>query len=640
MSVENLVLGDLFSLSKLADDLDFNDMERQSALLENRSRDFNAVPGSGKTSLLAAKLMLLASKWSHSRTGICVLSHTNVAKSEITRRLATTQMGARLLSYPHFIGTIHGFVNHFVALPMMRSLNLKVDVIDNDLFAERVDFKLQSKAYSKLRFFLEKRRNGDWIAKSLFYKSSSLTLASEVGTLPATHTSSYKLLVNLKEELSNQGVFRHRDIFAYAALAIKNFPHLLDVLHRRFPMVFIDEMQDTSWEQEDILNQLFEGKSVVQRFGDIDQKILSDEDNSDRLTFPREGYGLISTSKRFGRAIASAIESVRLNGGGVVGDGEDGHAPLLILYKSADITKVIPFFGRIVCERLSTGNYTQGVVKAICARVTGDGDVEPGRMITDYWPSYDQKRSNLGGRSDSFWRLIGEAEQANEQTMLTARANDVRRALFLVLRNAKSPTLQGLRNPQAICRALSNYAPEVSIEKLVFDLAISGATYCQNEQRPGLIKRLYDDLKPFLPTAHAYEDFSNLKVFKDKDSPSLPLNLIANVCVVNDESSSLSLKIGTVASVKGETLRATLVLESYGGNSRAFDVSLGLEYIAGIATKPLLSLPKTQRSQMRNLYVAMSRPTTLLCLAANECRVSHSVRDELIKKGWQIENVS
>jgi DNA helicase-2/ATP-dependent DNA helicase PcrA len=85
--------------------------------------------------------------------------------------------------------------------------------------------------------------------------------------------------------------------------------------------------------------------------------------------------------------------------------------------------------------------------------------------------------------------------------------------------------------------------------------------------------------------------------------------------------------------------QASLVLESYGGISRKCDVALGLEYIAGMPTKALAKLPKTQQAQMRNLYVAMSRPTALLCLAANESRVSQKVRDALVAKGWHIETV-
>ncbi|MGM3213530.1 UvrD-helicase domain-containing protein, partial [Klebsiella pneumoniae] len=74
------------------------------------SCDVQAAPGSGKTTLLAAKLILLASKWKHSNRGLCVISHTNVAAAEISKRLADSPQGAPLLGHPHFIGTIHSFI--------------------------------------------------------------------------------------------------------------------------------------------------------------------------------------------------------------------------------------------------------------------------------------------------------------------------------------------------------------------------------------------------------------------------------------------------------------------------------------------------------------------------------------------------
>jgi hypothetical protein len=92
--------------------------------------------------------------------------------------------------------------------------------------------------------------------------------------------------------------------------------------------------------------------------------------------------------------------------------------------------------------------------------------------------------------------------------------------------------------------------------------------------------------------------------------------------------------------MKGETHVASLILESYGGSSRKFDISLALEYIAGSNTKSIAKLPKTQRAQMRNIYVAMSRPTQFLCLAANENRVSQTIRDKMKSQGWHIEEVN
>lgn len=69
--------------------------------------------------------------------GICVLSHKNVARAEIEGRLKTSEEGKKLLRSPHFIGTIHGFVNEYLALPYMRSQGMPIEVIDSELAQER-----------------------------------------------------------------------------------------------------------------------------------------------------------------------------------------------------------------------------------------------------------------------------------------------------------------------------------------------------------------------------------------------------------------------------------------------------------------------------------------------------------------------
>ncbi len=106
------------------------------------SLDVEACPGSGKTTLLVAKLAILARHWTDRRRGICVLSHTNVARREIETRLGGTPEGKLLLSYPHFVGTIHGFVNEFLALPWLRSKPYPIRVIDDDICLKRRWYKL------------------------------------------------------------------------------------------------------------------------------------------------------------------------------------------------------------------------------------------------------------------------------------------------------------------------------------------------------------------------------------------------------------------------------------------------------------------------------------------------------------------
>jgi len=640
VSAVSVLPEDLAELATLTKDLNFEDAERRSALLENGSRDFNAVPGSGKTSLLAAKLLLLARKWPHARRGICVLSHTNVARDEISRRLADAAEGALLLSYPHYIGTIHGFVNQFFAMPMLRSLGQKVDVIDDLVFADKAKSLLQLGQFAGLRVYLEKQRNGEGICTTLFYRTAELEVQIESGSLPAAHTASYKSLVSLKKLLTKAGIFRHRDMFAYADLALKTCPHLVDVVHRRFPMVFIDEMQDTSWDQESFLNRIFDSKSVMQRFGDIDQKILSDEENVDLLTFPRDGHGCVSTSKRFGTAIADAVGSVRVSGEAVIGEGEGTRSPVLLLYATADATKVVPHYGRLVIDRLSTDDIGTREVKAMSTRKTGEGKVDPGRHLVDYWPAYGDGQQSTGMRSERFWGLVGDAKNSLQETSLNSRVSDVRRALLLILRAAGAPLALDVRDARALPRAASGVAPSGPIAGLTRQLALSGEELCEVGQRGKLMQLLYSGLKPYLPGTVGFDAFKALSVFEESGPQGTKTAAATTRCQVSDQGRSLEFGLGTVASMKGETHAASLVLESYGGTSRKFDVTLGLEFIAGVAPTKLAKLPKTQQAQMRNLYVAMSRPTKLLCLAANESRVPQSLRDALASKGWHIEIVT
>lgn len=69
------------------------DTHRIDIIKENSSCYVQASPGSGKTTALLAKLMILANKMPlYSGKGVCVLTHTNVAIDEIKAKLGQKQM--------------------------------------------------------------------------------------------------------------------------------------------------------------------------------------------------------------------------------------------------------------------------------------------------------------------------------------------------------------------------------------------------------------------------------------------------------------------------------------------------------------------------------------------------------------------
>ncbi|MBI1891283.1 MAG: ATP-dependent helicase [Burkholderiales bacterium] len=624
---------DLDHLAQFVPDLCFDDAERQAALLENCSRDFNAVPGSGKTSLLAAKLLLLAGKWPHPDKGICVLSHTNVAREEITRRLAKSVEGSRLLAYPHFIGTIHGFVNQFLAMAALRRRELKVDVIDDDVFGKRAWSLAMSNRYGKLRTWLSKRPNAEALVSTLFYKNANLEVLSEGGKLPGANTLTHRQMVTLKKELAESGVFRHRDMFAYAELALAKHPHLLDVVHRRFPMVFIDEMQDTSWEQEDILNRLFDNRSVVQRFGDVDQKIISGDPKADKTTFPRPDHGPISTSKRFGKRIAEAVASVRVSQMPVIGEADDVCKPVLLLYKTASIKRVVYRFGELVVDRLGQATLANHPIRAMCARRGGDGNVDLGRHLADYWPAF--ARAQRSPNKDDLQVILQYQPSSRQRPTLAERATEVRRGVLLALRAAKAPIADGVRDGRALLRAVKEQRGDaVQLQKLIRELTVSAPSLTSSEDRAALASKMYAHLADLLPEGMTFEEFETLDLFANPLAEEPAEEDQPTVCTVVHSGRVLEYSLGTVASMKGETHVASLVLESY-GTSRCFDLQIALPFLAGTG-KEFDKLRATQQLQMRNLYVAMSRPTQLLCLAANESRVDTLTLAALTAKGWDI----
>ena len=99
----------------------------------DNSCDVVACPGSGKTTVLLAKLLLLAERLPfEDNSGICVLTHTNIAIAEIKKKAGIK--ADVLFRYPNFFGTFQSFVDKFLAIPAYTNYTKKrVVAIDNEI---------------------------------------------------------------------------------------------------------------------------------------------------------------------------------------------------------------------------------------------------------------------------------------------------------------------------------------------------------------------------------------------------------------------------------------------------------------------------------------------------------------------------
>ena len=169
-----------------------------------------------------AKLAILAKKWRHPTSGICVLSHTNVAREEIQNRLGHTPVGHRLLRYPHFVDTIHTFANRFLALPYLRSNGFPSPLVDDDVAKAFRWNVLQGQERWRFEGWLKRQHKS---IDEITFRDSNLSVAMTSGDFPTgAHTETYKKAQRIIVESAAAGHFRYEEMFVWAECLLGQFP--------------------------------------------------------------------------------------------------------------------------------------------------------------------------------------------------------------------------------------------------------------------------------------------------------------------------------------------------------------------------------------------------------------------------------
>lgn len=616
-------------------ELDSFDGPRHAFLKHLSTVDLSACPGSGKTTLIVAKLAILAKKWPHRTKGICVLSHTNVAREQIEHRLGRTGVGQRLLAYPHFIGTIHGFVNRFLALPWLYSNGYPSPTIDDDV-TTRYRCRVLGRDCHKLEFFLKKNRTS-FERLRICNRNLSFDLGGK--PFPAkSSTPSFKNAKRAIETAAKAGYFCHDEMFIWANALLEDHPGFSNWLAHRFPLVIVDEMQDTSKRQASFLDEVFprtSNKIVVQRVGDPNQKIfnLSDVDSGCSNFYPDPKCNLsIPNSYRFGNDIAKlaspfAVQRVGTKGLSGISPRKLGatgkeckHA--IFVFPDDNTDGVLDAFGKHVLDQLGDALATKGTVHAVGHVHKDNSNVSPKqehypKLVGHYWDAYTVELSSKDPHPRTLVQYVRVAQGlvASGRTLSPGVEKIASGTIELARRLGDIGDLKRkARTHRAVTEALEGDAASLT-------------TY-QNLQQYFLVERvtLSKDgwrllAKDMTAVAAALcsgdTDASKVEQFLAWGNPSLGAgfaesgNVEPNVLCVTNGDNTVKIRLGTIHSVKGQTHLATLLLSTYWYASSAKQMMpwlLGQKVNGKRANKR-----DTQR--LLHTYVAMTRPRHLLCLA-------------------------
>lgn len=582
--------------------------------------DFQACPGSGKTTLIGAKLAILAKKWTAKHQGICVLTHTNVACDEIKERLVNDPHGHKLLSYPHFIGTIQEFVNKYLGIPHLRSRGLPITQIDD----EACEQYAQKSISQTTRAYLKRKRVNSLHALRIDKKTGACIIPSFQNK---SNSESYK---NLKNSLRNRlkaGYFCFDEMYYFSNKTLKNNDSLNNALQIRFPIVLLDEMQDTQKYQDELINNIFNGENVkIQRFGDPDQAIFDGigGDTANESFNKNTSLQILNHSHRFTQDIADKVTKLSLSQLERIeakGTPTPARPHTIFIYKNGSKASVLDAFANLVKQCDPNQNWK--VVKAVGATEGQDGH------ISAYWPKFEKNKQVTNPKP----KTLIDAVKANSSlggchTQLHYQL--LNRAILDLLRIAdiKDTRTEPQRyfNPNSMKSWLLENNKYEDYRKLITNWILSpNPTQMQWEGQAEKLKDLLGINSQSVSNFLAY----NANPDKRQGPPDTQQSL--NIFTGNN---GRKIEVGTIHSVKGETHDATLVLETKNHDN---DIHKLLDYLAEKNSGKITGKRKIKFA--RQLYVACSRPRHLLCLAIDKEHITDDQKEKLEKSGWSIQVV-
>ncbi|MFF9364462.1 UvrD-helicase domain-containing protein [Streptomyces griseoluteus] len=591
------------------------------------SLDLQAAPGSGKTSLIGLKLALIAQGWESATRGICVLSHTNTAKDEITHRVSDSPAGRRLLRFPHFIGTIQSFTNTFLALPALRSRGIHLQAIDDDAYEHAALRMLDNnRSFFTLKAYTERRHDGRDLVAGAHYvcDAGELAVTGPAGTLPFKSTSrSGQQLLRLKKDLADQGHFRYSDMFAIAEHHLLHHPDIGKAAAHRFPFVLLDEMQDTSDMQQHLLDQVFgTAGTVVQRVGDINQGIFTDRApaHARPSIFPLTGAAQLPVSRRFGPQIADLASLLTVQRPQTIhGAGPQGTIALL-LFDDDCVNGVIPAFERLARETVPAQLLATAPPRVLAARLApGTAKAFP-QSLTCYLPTFTpQPAAQTAPELITAVRSAHAHLAAGDRRTATVQTWDAVRRAFRQGSGSALPAIQRIERGAA--------SAGLQMRVLLHDL-LSADT-----DDPAQWNALTGRLRDLLPQL---ADVPPLVTPRMDDSLRHVPRPVPPVEAAVKNAASMTSVATSIQRAKGETHAATLILECLDSRGRKYDVHETLALVA--QSKDVADAPITLRKAAQLLFVGATRPTHLLAFAAHRTRIAPHL-EALQTRGWLVQSV-
>lgn len=631
------------------------DPERVDFIKNLTTIDLQAVPGSGKTTALLAKLLILDRYLPFSDgSGILVISHTNAAVEEIQNKIGS--YCKHIFTYPNFVGTIQVFVDQFLAVPVYENIfKSKIVSIDTNIHNQTAEkfSNLSIKGFSvqegnNAKYYLRGSNTLNNIRLSILEGKIGLidvTTGREIvvkkpkgNTKPGNYHDwreqekkrVYEWLICFKKNILKKGILSFEDAYFLTSYYLMKYPKFKDILSSRFQYVFVDEMQDMDRLQYEILEEIFfadgNSSSVFQRIGDKNQAIYTEEVQIDDFWQERSVLEL-NGSHRLTPEIAAVVCPFAIRPIAIEAKCPSLNIkPHILVYTDETIKNVIPSFAGIVSSLIEQGaipHTEKSKYKAIAwSTKPKEGDIR----LPNYFEGFSKEEQSP---KTDYSCLAGHLYLFNkkDKTLNSIRLN-IMNAFIRILR------LEDILDHQG--RSFTKYSLNNFIREDVDwydEFSLHLYNWCMQviKGKPDDALVLIREYIPFFLT-HFERKISNSQTFIDEKYIPVHDNQKkeSGANFYEHPETKIKIEITTVHAVKGQTHTATLYMETHyqaktdGGCYESERLSKQISQ----QNHPDLSKIKTYTKQsLKMIYVGFSRPTHLLCFAVHKDRFDANISD-------------
>ena len=337
----------------------------------------------------------------------------------------------------------------------------------------------------------------------------------------------------------------------------------------------------------------------------------------------------LGASRRFGARIAEFASRITVRRAqAIVGAAEDGPQPAVVAYSDGASTRVIPRFGELVADAFPTQDADAWAVASIHRRSTAATALS----LCDYHPTYQAPRPPREKCDTAHGAFMLAAAKARDETCLAEPLAVCSRAVLEVLRRQRVAGFEGQLSHRSLWRRLEELAAGSAdrVRAALCDWLLAATTTTPPPWEITRVK-LVGALEPVIgsqPTLASREYLREAESTLQNDERSRARQLTVPV-----GDRVVTIRLGSIASVKGRTHDATLVVQTKLNQTR--DVATALKVAAGIDGAPTDGTPIKLKA-VTNVFVGSTRPRRLLCLAMPEADLSKKLRAAVTAWGWRI----